>query len=342
MQDSPEVPLAAKIEYLRQPGSYPDGAGLIETIETHFAWVFLSRRFVYKLKKPIRFQGMDFTSLQTRRVNCELEVALNRRLAEAVYVGVVPLSVTDSGMALEGTGPPIEWLVKMHRLPANRVLDEAARNAEVTAADLRAVITKLVRFYASTTRAFWSEAEYLEHLEKELRDYRRRLSTPQLRLDPRTVEPLIAAQQGFLRDRADLPSARITQGWVVDAHGDLRPEHIFLTEIPQIIDCLEFSTELRLLDSAAELAFLALECERMGQRSIGEQMVHLYLEQSRDPIPPELLHFYRSMRALVRALLSAWHLVDADTVDAERWLRRANWYLDAARTSIEEALAQRR
>jgi len=329
-----EVSSAAKLAFLRRPESFPDEPSEVEIIETHFAWVFLSRRFVYKLKKPIRFHVIDFTTVSARRANCELEIVLNRRLAEAVYIGVVPLAHdAGGGLALEGGGEVVDWLVKMHRLPRARMLDHAAPAGRVSARERRALINKLVRFYRRAARPRWSPAQYLARLDRALQSYGDQLESPELGLDSSRIERLVANQRRYLQRDADALAARIAHGRVVDAHGDLRPEHVYLSEEPQIIDCLEFSTDLRWLDSAEEICFLALECQRLGQAALADELSALYREQAGDPVPPTLWAFYRSQRASIRALLCAWHLQD----EHRRWLERAEWYLDVAESSIAEA-----
>jgi aminoglycoside phosphotransferase family enzyme len=113
--DSPT--LADKVAYLSRPESYGEGVGAVEVIETHMSYVFLVERLVYKLKKPVRYPFLDFSTLDARRFNCQEELRLNRRLARSVYLAVVPLSISSRGLDLEGTGEPVEWLVKMRRLP---------------------------------------------------------------------------------------------------------------------------------------------------------------------------------------------------------------------------------
>ena len=337
MQASAEVSLADKVEFLRQPERYPDEPAAIDVIETHFAWVFLSRVFAYKMKKPQKFRDLNLISAQARRRSCELEVSLNRRLAEATYIGVVRLSQLHSTMQLEGDGLALEWLVKMRRLPAQRNLIHAARDNRASSSDLRALVTKLMTFYKQTPAAPWGAAAYLTTLRRQICDYGRQLSAPEFHIAAPAIDKLVTAQCHFIERRSDLLEARIDQGRVVDAHGDLRPEHIFLLEDPQIIDCLEFKPELRLLDTAAEIVFLALECERLQQRALGEKILELYLDIGNDPARPLLLSFYRSMAALARALVSAWHLLDTDPESAEPWIRQANWYIDAAQASIDDA-----
>ena len=330
----------AVLDFLTRPDSYPDRPTTVEVVETHFAWVFLSREFVYKLKKPIRFRGLDLTTIAARRANCELEVALNRRLSDGVYVGVTPLGLRGSELVLDGPGAPIEWLVKMRRLPAERTLDREARDGTIRDADLVRLVDRLCTYYGRAERAPWTPAEYRRALEMRSAQYGAELRA--LALGPGVaahIHELTAAQSRFIEEHGTRLEARMASGRVVDAHGDLRPEHVFLGDPIQIIDCLEFSSELRLLDTAEEVSFLALELERLGQGAVGETLVGLYRRRGADPVEPELLGFYRSMRALVRAVLAALHVADARADARERWHTRTAWYLDAARRGLVHASA---
>jgi len=336
MQSAPEPTLSAQVLFLSRADAYPDRPANVEIVETHFAWVFLSRRFVYKLKKPIRFRGLDLTTLAARRANCELEVALNRRLADGVYVGVVPLGHNGSGYALESPIEPVEWLVKMQRLPAERTLDRAARDGTVRADDLVRLVDRLAAYYERAARAPWSGADYRRALVARSDEYGAELCAYGLGAElTARVRALTAAQRTFIEEHADALDARVAEGRVIDAHGDLRPEHVFLLpDKVQIIDCLEFSAELRLLDSAEEIAFLALELDRLGHAGLASQIVAQYSQRCADPGAAELAGFYRSMRALVRALLAVLHVQDARTESREHWHARASWYLDAGLAAL--------
>ncbi|HEX7081790.1 MAG TPA: hypothetical protein VF329_12325 [Gammaproteobacteria bacterium] len=332
-----EVTFVAKAAFLARCESLPDRPAAVERIDTHFARVFLSDRLAYKLKKPIRVEHADFTRAAARRAYCELEVTLNRRLAADTYLRTVPLVETPAGLALDGRGVPVDWLVEMRRLPAARTLEAVAAQGAVRDADLVAIVRKLVRFYRETPRAPWDAQTYAAVLERRAGDYARRLAAPELELDAARVARVAAAQQAFVAANRDALARRIAAERVVDAHGDLRPEHVFLTDDPQIIDCLEFSIELRWLDTAEEIAFLDLELERLGHAELGARLTALYREVSGDDAPRELAMFYRSQRAVVRALLSAWHLPGRGGADADRWAARARWYLGAAESSLAQA-----
>jgi aminoglycoside phosphotransferase family enzyme len=285
----------------------------------------------------MRFHGIDFTTLALRRANCDLELKLNRRLAEAVYIDIVALRMEQSGLVLEspGRGKIVDWLVKMHYLPRERMLDARAQAGPIRRAELQTLLEKLAAFYAATSRAAWDGAEYRHHLELQIRTTAANLLAHASLGDRAAVKQIASLQLAFLRDSPHMLDERLSQGRVVDAHGDLRPEHILLGETPQIIDCLEFSSELRLLDTAEEITFLALECKVLGRSDLAREIVALYREISKDEAPRPLLDFYYSRRAIVRALLCLWHLDEPvrEPVRAH-WLGRAGWYLDAARAAL--------
>jgi len=330
-----DVDLRAKIDCLSRPETFPDRPLAVEIVETHFAWVFLAGRFVYKLKKPLRFHEFDLTSLATRRANCELEVALNRRLAPTVYVGTVPLNADGLSLALGGAGTPVEWLVKMHRLPRERSLDRLAAADMLHDDQLHSLMRTLTAFYAAAARAPWDGRGYRRALAAEIGRTADELAAPALGLDRAEVREIAAGLTRRINADAEAFHARSAAGRVVDAHGDLRPEHVFLTPEPQIIDCLEFSAELRLLDSAAEIAFLALECERLGHGRLAARLIELYRHYGNDDIGADLFAFYRASRAFVRAKLAAWHLHDElAPATADHWRARANWYLGVAASEL--------
>ncbi|AMN48405.1 hypothetical protein ACG33_15125 [Steroidobacter denitrificans] len=336
------VPFAMKTRFLRHPGSYPHAPADVEFIETHFACVFLAGRYAYKLKKPIRFYEIDFTTVELRRTYCELEFTLNMRLAEAVYIAVVPLLSTGKTLTIDSAagGTIVDWLVKMHRLPRERMLDARAAAGPIGQEELRELVAKLVAYYARAHRAAWDGPEYLRRLELETRQRRTELLAYESSLGECPIERIVAGQVEFLQVFAKTLEARCAAGRIVDAHGDLRPEHILLGENPQIIDCLEFSAALRLLDTAEEIMFLALECEQLDRADLAHEITALYRELSGDFVSQNLLDFYSSRRAMVRALICVRHLDEPMDEDLRRrWIERGHGYLAKALDAITHALA---
>lgn len=332
----PTVDAARKLNFLSRPEAFPDRPDHVDIIQTHFAWVFLSKELAYKLKKPIKLHEVDFSTIEKRRANCELEVVLNRRLAEDVYLGAVTLNRIEGGFELEADGEIVDWLVKMRRLPGDRTLDRLALAGKLESRALRSVVRKLAAFYERADRAPWLGTQYVRVLISQNLGYQESMLAlnPPIALDG--WERMLGAQLDVLERGCALLESRADQGRVVDAHGDLRPEHIFLAEEPQIIDCLEFAAELRFLDTASEIEFLALECERLGQVAIGKEIRLRYEEYCIDDVGPELRRFYRRQHALIRALLSAWHVNDRMSAESARhWIDRANWYIHAAQAGSD-------
>ena len=142
-----ELDLAAKVALLRQPQTYPEAPSRIDTVETHMSWVFLTERHAYKLKKPVRYAFLDFSTRAARRRNCAEELRLNQALAPGVYLGVVPLVRDESGNArLEAEGRVLEWLVKMRRLPADRMLDRLIRQRAARESEIEELARRLADF----------------------------------------------------------------------------------------------------------------------------------------------------------------------------------------------------
>lgn len=336
-----QVTLDEKIAYLASGRAFPDRPDRVETIETHFAWVFLSPQFVYKLKKPIRFGLIDFREREARHAYCELEVTLNRRLAEAVYQRVVPLLATGGDIVLgnDGAGETVDWLVEMRRLPDNATLADASRGSPPTDEVLARIAEKLIDFYARTPAAPWDGPAYVEAVRRSsagTADDALAAGGEACGLPTAAVQRIATRQLEFVERHQELLAERAAGGRVVDAHGDLRAEHVFLTEPLQIIDCLEFSVALRWLDAAEEVSFLALDCDRLGLGAAGERLLALYQRLADDPVPEPLLLFYGSRRALARAVLAAWRVPEA-SYDAVAWRDRARWYLDTCDKSISAA-----
>lgn len=330
------VELAEKLAFLRRPESYPDRPAAVDAIETHAAWVFLTPRFAYKLRKPVRLPFLDFTTLARRRRDAGAEVRLNRRLAPDVYLDVVPLTADPGGLHFGGPGRAVEWLVRMRRLEGERFLDRALAAGTADAAGLEAVARLLVDFYRFAPRVAFTPDEYRARLRADIAASARALAEPRFGIAPDSVIHTVMAQHAFLDHRADVVAARAEGGRIVEGHGDLRPEHVFLGPPPAVIDCVSYNRDFRVLDPADELAYLDLECEFLGAPAAGARVLEHYRALSGDRPPEPLLHFYRSVRATLRAKLAVWHLDDPAQPDPGAWRDRARRYLALAERHARE------
>jgi uncharacterized protein len=326
------VEIEAKVAFLSQPNNYPEHPLRVDVVETHRSWVFMTPQHVYKLKKPVRYDFLDFSTVEARHRNCLEEVRLNRRLAGDVYLGIVPLTVDTVGnMHLGEKGNTIDWLVHMRRLPADRMLDNALRKQTVQEADIQRFSRILANFYRAAEPVGISLPEYQQRFAHDIKATQQELSSPDFRLSEDQVTDITQTQLHFLAHNVELFAQRIRQKRIIEAHGDLRPEHVCITPTPVFIDCLEFKRELRLLDPVDELSFLALECEYIGASFVGEIVFDTYRQITTDHPPPSLLHFYKSYRASLRAKLTIWHLKEPQPPPQQRkWLNRAIEYLQLA------------
>jgi aminoglycoside phosphotransferase family enzyme len=327
--------LDEKVAFLRMPQSYPEAPHRVDAIETHMSWVFVLDQHVYKLKKPVRHELLDFRTRDARHACCEAEVALNLRLAPDVYRGLVPLTCDAEGrFALDGSGNVVDWLVSMNRLPADRMLDQVLLHGAPDEADLLRLVRRLHDFYRALPPATRDCARWRERFRRRIQANRQALASPAYQLPRERVNKLAAAQLHALGRLGPVLDRRVLDGRIVEGHGDLRPEHICLCEPIVVIDCLEYARTLRLADVVDEIGFLALECERLGARGTGHCLVRQYALLSGETVPPGLLDFYQSCRATMRALLAARHLLDHGPCDCPHWMRRAGQYLQLAEEHI--------
>ncbi len=326
-----DIPPDRKVAFLRSTDSYPEHPARVEVIETHFSWVFLTETHAYKLKKPVKGDGFDFRSIEARRRNAATEVRLNRRLAPDVYLGVVPITLSADGkLAIGGTGTAIDWLVEMVRLNAEQTLERRMGIHDLNNIDIVALARRLAGFYATASRVRLSLAQFGIRINRELSACER---TFRLAGMPHLLNSLNRSRRClvcFLNRRGVLFRERIHRGRIVDGHGDLRPEHIYLNGAPRIIDCLEFRDDLRLIDPVSEIAYLVLECRRLGNDRVKTQLLRHYRQRTGDNPSRDLLHFYSALNALIRARIAIQHLSEPGARAPAEWISRATEYLNIA------------
>jgi aminoglycoside phosphotransferase family enzyme len=335
--------LARKVAFLSRPQSYSPAPDRLQARETHMSWVFMNGARVYKLKKPVRFSYLDFSTQARRRTACLAEASLNRRLAPDVYLGVVPLTESASGYAIGGAGRVADWLVVMRRLNEDETLEARLRNGRARLTDAERLAAVLARFYSHAARILLAPETYLASLYGAAVLDWQVLQNRRFGLPRGTILRIAAVQRRFLKDNAPILIERVSRRLIVDGHGDLRPEHIWLTPPHPIIDCLEFNSRLRASDALDEIAFLHLECERLGGRWFGDAIRRRLARTLHDAPASGVFLFYRLGRAMLRARLSIAHLLDAHPRTPEKWSRLAHAYLALAEADarrLERLLAQ--
>lgn len=323
--------LAEKVAFLRGPRAYAEGTREVIAIETRTSWVFLAGDIAYKLRKAAQCDAPNFHSLDVRLRICEEEVQLNRRLAPAVYLGTVPLTRTAAGgLAVDGAGEPVDWLVKMRRLPASRMLDNAIRNGTVKTRELKHVSRLLAKFFADAVPVAMPPSEYRRRLAHTVTENRRILADPQWGLPRRLVEDITATLRKMVMGRAPVFDRRVRRGRIREGHGDLRAEHVFLGPKVAIIDCLDFGQDFRIRDSLDELCFLAVDCEVHGSPGAGKVILETCCERLGDEPPANLIAFYKALRAMTQAGMAIRYRLDGTLAIAPQPHRQAEPYLALA------------
>jgi uncharacterized protein len=325
-----EPSLEAKIAFLKSTAAYPHHPRTVESVETHMAWVFLADDLVFKLKKPVRYPYLDFSTVHRREFACREELRLNRRFASDVYLDAVPITADEHGqLQLGGSSEAMDWLVKMKRLPSDRMLETMIATG-LQPGDLTAVEDLLMYFYRHAPSEVVQPQEFWRHFVQEYETSAPILSDRRFELDHITTGATLDLMKQSLYNLRPEIESRAAEGHIIEGHGDLRPEHIFLTTPPAIIDCLEFNRDLRLVDPFDEISFLGLECERLGAPWI-EKVIMTRLRAELSPGPSSrLIAFYRADRALLRARLALVHLTEPNPRMPQKWEPRARSYVTIA------------
>lgn len=325
------VTLSEKVRFLSTPGAYGGESGHIDVRETHMSWLFLTETRAYKLKKPAKYPFLDFSTLEKRHFFCDEEVRLNRRLAAGSYLTVLSLNCNDAGeMALQGKGEAVDWLVEMIRLDEAKTLENRLRRRLVTRSEIEELARCLGDFYSSLQSRITDGSAYLEHLRQEQKINQLILIRPDLGLEEAAAETL-AIVNAALESSADELEHRIAQGLIVEGHGDLRPEHVFLLHPPQIIDCLEFNRSMRLLDPYDEVNYLGIECEMLGAPWVRPLLLEILKGGLGNAPSAQFMAMISGFRGLLRARLSIAHFLEREVRQPEKWGPLATKYLEFAK-----------
>lgn len=326
-----EPSLADKVRLLSTASAYPHGPTDLTVKETHMSWVFLAGDRVFKLKKPVRYPYLDFSTLEAREHFCREEVRLNRRLAPGIYLGVRLLTRSPAGnLVLDGSGEVVDWLVEMQRLPAECMLDSRLKAGAVGEADVTRLAAVLADFYRTTEHPAVGPDVPFMHFAAEMGGNRSVLMRPEFCTGQPDVEALLDRVEASLMSSRDRLAERGRSGHIVDGHGDLRPEHICLSAPIVIFDCLEFNPDLRLVDPFDELSFLSMECAFLGAAWVGPNLIPRVADLMGEKVPHDLMGLYTALHAVLRARLSLAHLLDPVPREPAKWMPQAKRYLALA------------
>jgi aminoglycoside phosphotransferase family enzyme len=324
---------AELVRSMREPEFYDHPVDRVELIQTHISSIFLTGELVYKLKKPVDFGFLDFSTIEKRQVNCEAELELNRRLAPDVYLRVLPITDCGGRAGLGADGEVLDWVVVMRQLDGDRLGPVVHRRGELCAELIDRVVDILVPFYerAATGPGIdeYGRIDVVRFNNDE--NYEQTAAFVGRAIQVEQYDTMRVFTDTFVEQRRDLLLRRIAEGRIREGHGDLHLGNIFFVEAPVIFDCIEFNPRLRNLDVACDLAFLVMDLDFRGRSDLARGVVSRYVELSGDHELPELMDFYCGYRAYVRGkiacLTSTAPELDEAAVEQQIELARAYFAL---------------
>ncbi len=319
---------------LLRPEIYPDHPRAVKSMETHISLLFLTGSYVYKVKKPVNFGFLDFTTLEKRKFFCEQEVKLNRRLSPTVYLGVVTITQAGNRIILGGPGEPAEYAVKMRQIPEEFLMDKLLEKKKVTPKMIEAVSEKLVKFYfAAETNDLIKDFARPERVKQDTdENFEQTKKYVDVTISGLVYKEVKDKTDDFFRRKEEIFYQRIATNRIRDCHGDLRLEHIFWGDEISIFDCIEFNERFRYTDVAADMAFLAMDLDYHGRQDLSEHLIRAFVGESGDHGLMEMLDFYKCYRAYVRGKVESFRLDDPHIPEVEKneALKRAKKYFDLA------------
>ena len=324
---------ATIVKGLLNPEAYPHPVDEIVHLQTHISSILLTGDRAYKIKKPVDFGFLDFSTLELRELNCRREVVLNGRLAPHIYLGVEPVRFDGEHLSIgdQGNGEIVDWAVVMEQLDNDDLGVGVLERGELTHAMLDALIEILVPFYESARRGpdvdAFGEIPAIKFNTDE--NFVQTESYIGKLVSRERFEHIRDWTNRFFVEREELFERRIAEGRIRECHGDLHLDNIFFSDPPVVFDCIEFNDRLACGDTGIDIGFLAMDLDARGRSDLSQYFVDRFIEKSGDTDLRDLIAFYKTYRAYVRAKVAAFTSDDPD-LDATEKRRNRN----AARNSF--------
>lgn len=326
------------IQSILDRGAFPD-LGPFSVMETHISWVLLSNTYAYKIKKPVQFSFLNFSTLEQRKYYCEEEVRLNSRLSPDLYLGTVPVSLGEEGPVIEGAGKVIDYAVKMHRLHSSKRMDKVLEQGGASDAHMITLADQVAQFHqkASVVHPPLQEAGMIE-VFNDLANIRPIIKQRLGHFSANIIERCLSCGDQYIHRHLPLMKRREEKGWYRNGHGDLHSRNIFLYDTPVIFDCIEFNPSFRHIDLLNEIAFFVMDLEYHHRKDLAATFLDQYLGTLpiiADDEDGRLFTFYKLYRANVRAKVNGYeamqskdeHIIQRHVKVAENYLKLIGDYL---------------
>jgi len=296
------------IKALLKKEAYPEDVKYIKLLQTHISWVFLTGKYVYKVKKPVNFGFLDYSTLKLREHFCHEELKLNRRLSPSIYVDVVPIKDNNGNITIEGKGKTIDYAVKMREMPQEKMMDKLLEQKRISKQTIERIAFIVSNFHKKAERnADIDRFGNIETIKKntdenftQTKDY---INNP---ITQHQYDVLLKYTDDFYKQNKDLFTKRVKTKKICDCHGDLHSKNICITNGIYIYDCIEFNERFRYSDIASDVAFLAMDLDFHNERELSNYFVSSYIKFSQDCDLPSIINFYKIYRAYVRGKIYAF------------------------------------
>lgn len=301
-------------------------------VETHISWIIRCDQYVYKIKKPVHFSFLDFSTIQQRKYYCEQEITLNKRLTGNIYIDVQPVRSNAEHYNIgNNEGEIIDYAVKMIRGNEQLQMDVLLSNNKVTTENIRKLAEKIAYFHKYTTKIYGINPLELQQQFNDLRNEIPFLSRHISKADCAIIEQCINISDHFITHHRSLLLQRVQDGYFRDCHGDLHTRNIFLLPDPQPFDCIEFNDSFRQIDILNEIAFLCMDLDAAGREDLSDIFVNFYnecMQLFKTIEEKNLFIYYKAYRANVRAKVNSLRAGSTENKDAKNdYLQQTLKYL---------------
>ncbi|WP_304641133.1 bifunctional aminoglycoside phosphotransferase/ATP-binding protein [Pseudomonas sp.] len=309
------------LKALQDPALYDHPVDGFTLMETHISWVLLTGEYVYKVKKPVNFGFLDYSTLEQRAHFCREELRLNRRLAPSLYLDVIPVHGSETAPNLSGQGPVIEYMVKTRQFRQEDLLGNMERAGQLKAEHIDALAERLASFHDQIDQAprssEWGQpAQVHAPVAQNFEQIRGMLTAPEHLAQLDELE--LWANTTYERLIPQLVQ-RKAEGFVRECHGDIYLDNVTLVDGEvTLFDCIEFNDAFRWIDVMSDVAFMAMDLEDRGLPALSRRFVNGYLEHSGDYSGLAVLNYYKAYRAMVRAKVALLRLGQEGVSEAER------------------------
>ncbi len=318
---------------------FPDSCENSAISETHISWVVLTDNYAFKVKKPVKYSFLDFSTLEKREFYCHQEVKLNKRLEPDMYLGVIPISKSLIGGESNKKDAIIDYAVKMKRMDNDKEMHKLLEKNKVTKEQLEKLAQKIAKFHKNTQivkNTFNTSKmidDYSDIINVINNDSRNQILSQEYK---DIIVKCIEKSKNYLNDNRSFFNERIISGFQRDCHGDLKATNIFLYDNPVIFDCIEFNEELRYIDILNDIAFLCVDLDFYESKDMSSYFVNKYIKafgMKEQEMPQSLFNYYKSYRANIRAkviLISLKQHPDDEQIieDAKRYIKLMNKYVE--------------